>query len=161
VADGLRFHGSTSAVEEGVAWSVGYEIEVDERWHTRRARITGRSPSGERSLEVLADGDGNWVAGGVERPELAGYLDIDLESSAFTNALPMHRLGLAIGAAAEAPAAYVRADGLTIERVEQRYERIADRRYDYRAPAFDFRCELAYDEHGLVLDYPGIAVRVA
>ncbi len=73
----------------------------------------------------------------------------------------MHRLALAVGAAAEAPAAYVRADGLAIERLEQRYERIADRRYDYRAPAFDFRCELAYDRHGLVLEYPGIAVRVA
>jgi hypothetical protein len=34
-------------------------------------------------------------------------------------------------------------------------------RYDYTAPAFDFRCELVYDEYGLVLDYPGIAVRAA
>jgi hypothetical protein len=32
-------------------------------------------------------------------------------------------------------------------------------RYDYRAPAFGFSCRLAYDESGLVLDYPGIAVR--
>jgi hypothetical protein len=27
------------------------------------------------------------------------------------------------------------------------------------APAFDFACRLTYDESGLVLDYPGIAVR--
>ncbi len=32
-------------------------------------------------------------------------------------------------------------------------------RYLYAAPAFDFTCTLSYDESGLVLDYPGIAVR--
>ena len=32
-------------------------------------------------------------------------------------------------------------------------------RYDYTAPVFDFACRLVYDESGLVLDYPGIAVR--
>ena len=47
-----------------------------------------------------------------------------------------------------------------VERLEQRYECIGERRYDYRAPAFDTRCELVYDEFGLVLDYPDIAVRV-
>jgi hypothetical protein len=34
-------------------------------------------------------------------------------------------------------------------------------RYDYTAPAFEFRCELVYDAAGLVLDYPGIASRAA
>jgi hypothetical protein len=32
-------------------------------------------------------------------------------------------------------------------------------RYRYAAPAFGFTCTLVYDESGLVLDYPGIAVR--
>ena len=33
--------------------------------------------------------------------------------------------------------------------------------YDYESPAFDFRCQLTYDESGLVLSYPGIAVRTS
>lgn len=33
------------------------------------------------------------------------------------------------------------------------------RSYDYRAPMFDFECRLIYDQYGLVLDYPGIAIR--
>jgi uncharacterized protein len=33
--------------------------------------------------------------------------------------------------------------------------------YEYTAPAFDFSAILTYDRFGLVLDYPGIAVRVA
>ena len=32
-------------------------------------------------------------------------------------------------------------------------------RYRYAAPAFGFTSTLIYDESGLVLDYPGIAVR--
>ena len=50
-----------------------------------------------------------------------------------------------------------------MERLEQTYLRVPDeaarQRYDYAAPAFDFACRLTYDESGLVLDYPGIAVR--
>jgi hypothetical protein len=57
----------------------------------------------------------------------------------------------------------VRAADLTVERLDQDYARIADegccQRYDYAAPAFGFTCRLRYDESGLVLDYPGIAVR--
>ena len=75
----------------------------------------------------------------------------------------MHRLGLADGTRAEAPAAYVRALDLRAERLEQSYARLPDQggsqRYRYAAPAFGFTCTLIYDESGLVLDYPGIAVR--
>ena len=82
-----------------------------------------------------------------------------------TNAFPVHHLGLEVGQAAEAPAAYVRALDLAVERLEQRYLRLDDegdlRRYHYTSPAFDFECELVYDASGLVLDYPGIAVRAA
>jgi hypothetical protein len=71
---------------------------------------------------------------------------------------------LAVGASADAPAAYVRAQDLSVERMEQRYRRLSNEgersRYDYESPAFDTRCVLVYDGSGLVLDYPGIAVRV-
>ena len=80
-----------------------------------------------------------------------------------TNALPVHRLALPTGATAQAPAAYVRALDLSVGRLEQQYTRTSDQhghqRYDYTAPAFDFSCQLVYDEAGLVLAYPGIAVR--
>jgi hypothetical protein len=36
-----------------------------------------------------------------------------------TNALPVHRIALPAGAPADAPAAYVRAAGLAVERLEQ------------------------------------------
>lgn len=161
---GIRVDGSTTAVEDGQSWIVDYGIELDAAWRTRSAHIIGRSASGRRSTTVEADGDGRWLVDGEPAPHLDGCHDIDLESSALTNAFPVHRLGLAVSAASDAPAAYVRALDLSVERLEQHYTRIADdgarQRFDYSSPAFDFRCELVYDSHGLVLSYPGIAKRV-
>jgi hypothetical protein len=112
-------------------------------------------------LEV--DQTGRWLVDGDPAPHLDGCRDVDLESSAMTNALPVHRLGLAAAEQADAPAAYVRALDLSVERLEQTYRRIGDegarQRYDYAAPAFDFTSRLVYDESGLVLDYPGVARR--
>ena len=53
----------------------------------------------------------------------------------------------------------MRVPDLRVERLEQRYARVAEREYDYEAPAFEFACRLVYGEDGLVLDYPGIAER--
>jgi uncharacterized protein len=164
-AGGWRFAGATAAVEEGEVWAVSYEIQVDDGWCTRRASVSTRSAGGERTVEIESDGKGNWWADGAAVLPVSGCLDLDLESSAFTNALPVQRMRLDIGARAEAPAAYVRATDLRIERLEQRYARLADRDggevYDYESPAFEFRCELAYDDSGLVREYPGIATRAA
>ena len=161
-----RFEGDTAAVEEGKAWAVRYDISVDAGWATRSARVWSRASSGLRELSLEADGAGRWRVDGAPAGHLDGCLDVDLESSSLTNAFPVHRLGLAIGESADAPAAYVRALDLAVERLEQRYTRLADddegrRRFHYVSPAFDFECELVYDASGLVLDYPGIAVRAA
>jgi hypothetical protein len=163
--DGYRISGCTTAVEDGQTWMVSYAIRVDETWTTTSARIEGRSASGVRGALLEADHPGRWRVDGRAAPHLDGCLDVDLESSAMTNALPVHRMGLSAGARASAPAAYVRAPDLSVERLDQDYLRAADegrhQRYDYSAPVFDFECRLVYDESGLVLDYPGIAVRAA
>jgi hypothetical protein len=160
---GCRIQGWTTAIEDGVTWAVEYLIDLDGTGATRSARIRGRSAAGFSSALLEADGAGRWLVGGVPAPHLDGCLDVDLESSAMTNALPVRRMGPAPGAVAAAPAAYVRAVGLAVERLEQTYLRAPDETarhsYDYTAPAFGFACRIAYDESGLVLDYPGIAVR--
>jgi len=160
-----RAVGSAAAVEDEEPLIVNYTINLDDEWITTSAHVAGRSLRGARELRLDADGLGGWLIDGQPSPALDGCLDVDLESSCLTNALPVHRLSLRVGEAAEAPAAYVRALDLHVERLEQRYKRLEDRgatqRYHYEAPAFDFECELVYDHAGLVLDYPGIGERVA
>jgi hypothetical protein len=114
-------------------------------------------------VDIEGDGAGAWLVDGAPAAHLDGCLDVDLEGSAFTNAFPVRRLALAEGARAQAPAAWVRAPGLEVERLEQRYARLPDAggraRYDYESPGVGFAALLVFDEHGLVIDYPGIAVR--
>jgi hypothetical protein len=158
-------NGSTTAVEDGLPWIVEYAVELDARWCTRKAHVRARAGTGElRETTLTSDGQGRWRVNDQAASHLEGCLDVDLESSAFTNAFPIHRLALAVGSTASAPAAYVRAMNLSAERLEQRYTRVADRGacacFDYAAASFGFECRLVYDEAGLVLEYPGIALRI-
>ncbi len=162
-ADGYRVEGHSTGVEEGVVWAIEYAIELNPNWVTQSALVKGHSAAGRHEVSLEADGNGGWTVDGGPAPELDGCPDVDLEASSFTNAFPVHRLALEVGDGADAPAAYVRAPDLRIERLEQRYERLPDdgdrRRYHYASPADDFEAEIVYDAAGLAIDYPGIAVR--
>jgi hypothetical protein len=126
--------------------------------------VWGWTDAGTLERRLTAIAIGKWAVHDREIPELAGCLDIDLKSSACTNRMPVRRLDLDVGEATAAPAVYIRAHGLGVERLEQDYCRIGGegdrRRFRYRAPAFDGEELLVYDRCGLVLDYPGIAARV-
>jgi uncharacterized protein len=142
---------------------VTYQLEVDEAWKTRRAWIRSRTSTGWVEQLLESDGEGHWQIEGKGAHHLDGCLDVDLEASALTNALPVHRLDLAVGGQAAAPAAYVRLADPEIRRLDQAYARVEDQHGrqsdDYEAPAFEFRSRLIYDSAGLVLDYPEIAAR--
>lgn len=159
-AGGHLLRGHTTAVEAGTAWSVGYDVETDPSWGTRRVRAVARTASGDLVRE-LERHDGVWLVDGVPRLELDGCLDIDFESSSVTNLLPIRRLRLPPGVTESVPAVFVRADDLRVERLEQTYTRLEDGRFAYTSSTFDFACELEYDASGLILSYPGIAERIS
>jgi len=162
---GVRVEGYVTALEEGDTWAAEYLLVLDADWGTRSVRVRSRTLDGKRELELERDATGGWRVNGAAAPELDGCLDVDLEASAFTNALPVHRLALPVGGEADVPAAYVRARDLSVEVLEQRYARLPDDgdrlRFHYSSRAFAFEAELVYDASGLVIDYPGIAVRMA
>ena len=89
VRDGHHIEGWTTAVEDGHTWLVGYEIDVGDDWVTRSARVT--ESNGRRNARPpcsRADEYGRWRVNGIPAPKLDGCLDVDLESSAMTNAFP-------------------------------------------------------------------------
>jgi uncharacterized protein len=163
--DRYYLDGHVTAVEDGEAWGIRYTLTLDSNWATSSAHVVCRSALGENDVRLERDAAGMWRVDGEPMAQLAGCLDVDLEASACTNALPVNRLKLEVGQAAEAPAVYVRTRDLGVERLEQSYTRLPNAgkrlRYDYVAPCFDFRAVLVYDQFGLVLDYPQIAVRTA
>lgn len=158
-----RLRGHTTAREGSSLWAVGYDITLDAQWQTRSAQVTGSTRRGAESVVLTRlDGD-RWEVDGTHRPELDGCVDVDIESSAVTNTLPIHRLDFASGQSTEVPAAFVRAEGLGVERLEQRYTLIAVEaagfRFRYESTTFDVACELTYDRAGLIVHYPEVAAR--
>jgi uncharacterized protein len=152
--------GHTSAVEDGRAYAVRYEIALDDRWRTREVHVAGDTVAGPRETLLVSDGEGRWTVDGEPASRLDGLVDVDIEASACTNTLPIHRLALPLGEDTAAPAAYVQSLDLSVTRLDQTYRRLDDRRYDYTSQG-DFRAVLEYDDAGLIVDYPGIAVRFA
>jgi hypothetical protein len=165
-ASGYVIDGHTAAVEDGEPWAVHYTLDVDDEWCTQQCFVRSWSALGALETLVTRDPAGHWRVDGVLVPELEGCLDVDLEASACTNLLPVRRARAAVGKPTDAPAAYVHAPGLEIERLEQTYVRLARNddddvvRFEYRAPRFGYDDELEFGADGLVVEYPGIATRL-
>lgn len=157
-----RLRGRTSAREQESTWYVGYDIEVNADWTTRTVHAVSSTVAGDRAVRLERDGIG-WTVDGVARPDLDDCHDVDFESSAVTNTLPIHRLPFVVGAPVDVPAAFVQAEDLSVLRLEQRYTLLSSDAgrsvFGYRSATFDFECELVFDATGLVIDYPGIATR--
>lgn len=155
--------GRTSADDGSSAWSIGYAVSVDRAWRTVDVHVSVSTVSGENRAHLTRDDLAGWTVDGEPRPDLHGCVDVDFESSAMTNTLPLHRLDMRKGVHVDVPAAFVRAPDLRVERLEQRYTLIdatpTRRVFQYESSTFDFACELVYDAAGLVVDYPGIAAR--
>jgi len=94
-------------------------------------------------------------------PQLDGAIDVDLSITPFTNTLPIWRLDLAEGQAADIRAVYVRLPDLTVTIDPQRYTCLQrGRRYRYESLDSDFVREIDIDVHGLVVTYPGLFRRI-
>ncbi len=93
--------------------------------HAKR-RDTGTLQEGERVRRLESDGQGRWRIDGSWDGNLDGCLDVDLESSACTNVIPIRRLSLQVGETASAPAAFVHAQDLSVTRLDQSYARLAE-----------------------------------
>lgn len=160
---GHRVTGSTTAHESSVLWSVSYDVTVDSSWRTVRVHASNLAATGQGELALTRDVAGRWTVNGELRPELDDCFDVDFESSAVTNTLPLHRLDFSEGIGVDVPAAFVRADDLRVERLEQRYTLIEAGPehflFHYESSTFEFSCDLRYDGSGLIVEYPGIAVR--
>lgn len=157
---GPQASGTVLAFDEaGTPYRLIYRVEWDEGWRTRTVRARVRGAELDRSLALVADGEGHWARDGVVAPELEGCIDVDIWPTPFTNTLPIRRLGLAPGERRELSAAWVNAPALTVAPMAQAYTRLGEHRYLFESLESGFRAELELDDDGLVLDFPGVFER--
>ena len=147
-------------VIEGGPLRLHFRLETDGDWRARRLWAEAPFPDGAR-LELQSDGAGHWVDGdGRALPALEGCLDVDIAATPFTNTLPVRRLGLGEGQAAEITVVYIEIPELRARPERQRYTWLRATPdgavYRYEGLETGFSVDLAVDGDGIVLDYPGI-----
>lgn len=165
-ADSLETDGLIVRATPATTLRFLYRIRCDASGRVRN--LQGRMLEGDvPALELRGDGHGRWTTSDGE--PVAGLdrcLDVDISITPFTNTLPIRRLRLAAGASAEIDVVYLQPPEMRPQAARQRYtllrpaagERGAIWRYEGLGTGFS--TELEVDEHGLVLDYPGLWRRV-
>lgn len=133
-----------------------YRIVCDPGWYTRSGKVAGWLGEREVHIELAVDRDQFWQINGEARPEVSGCVDLDLNFSPSTNLLPIRRLDLAIGQAAEIRAAWLHFPTFELEPLSQTYRRLDETTYHYESGGGGFVSDLQVNAAGFVTNYPGI-----
>jgi hypothetical protein len=182
-ADLYGDHVAASGTQLGVdplPYRLDYRLETTARWLTRRLQVDATGTGWRRSLDLRSDGAGRWTIeasydGDVDLPPpggdpaaVAGALDCDLGASPLTNLMPVRRHDLHRSPdEVDFLMAWVSVPDLAVSLSPQRYETVraaaagAEAVVRYVGEHRDFTAELVLDADGLVVDYPGLATRVA
>lgn len=144
----------------GPSFAVSYAIDLDKDWRTLSFAVN--SVDG-RNRAYRSPTPGHWEDGkGDKLPVFDGCIDIDLSFTCFTNSLPVRRTSFAKNEAREFAMLWMPSDTLDPFVDGQRYTcREPGRRFHYEATDGAFEAEIAFDEFGLVSDYPGLFRRVS
>lgn len=168
--DSMIAHGSSVTEEYATSW----RLEVDKGWVTRRLTVAAHGHRWFRSLDLTRDRRGVWASRRIAEGEdptasssefdpasLNGALDCDLGLCPLTNTMPIRRLGLT---GTDVPArrivvAWVDVPSLRVLRSEQLYSSLGGA-VRYEVPDGGFAADLTVDQHGVVVDYPELALAV-
>lgn len=153
--DGWHLEGGAVYHAETGPAHLAYNVWCDPLWHTRRAEVRGWLGDRPIDLTILHEA-GIWLLSGHELPALAACEDVDLGFTPATNLLPVRRLALRPGEAADVRAAWLDPQCGALTLLEQRYERRSGATYRYEAPSVSFEALLEVRADGFVRRYPGL-----
>ncbi|WP_280153625.1 putative glycolipid-binding domain-containing protein [Piscinibacter sp. XHJ-5] len=152
---GWRLSGTAVFRQENVPCQLQYQVDADAQWRSVAASVAGWSGADRIEVAIAALEGGRWTLNGVEQPLASGCVDIDLGFTPATNLILLRRLELPLGVTVPAPAAWMEFPDLRLQRLEQSYRRLDERRFDYRgAPAYEG--VLVVDGDALIVEYPGL-----
>jgi len=153
---GWHLAGTAVFAHEAAGCRLDYLIVCDATWRTVSARVRGWIGDRAVDLDLVVDSAQRWRLNGIDRPNVAGCFDIDLAFSPSTNLLPIRRLNLKPGEAAQVRAAWLRFPDFTLEPLEQLYRRMDATTYQYESGGGAFRAILRTNAAGFVTHYPDL-----
>jgi hypothetical protein len=159
VDQGVTAKGMILGDRFGLPYTLRYTIACDEQWRVRELRVEDIDGTG---LVLIGDGEGRWMDGeGRRLSELDGAIDVDLAASAFTNTLPLRRLGPSLVERTAIKVAYVSIPDLSCTLAHQAYTRLPAGQVSYEGIDRNFQATLEVDQDDIVVRYPDLFVRVA
>jgi hypothetical protein len=118
-------------------------------WQVRQFMLFRDLP--EPDLWLGTDGHGRWgEVNGAHRPDLDGAVDIGVAGTVFPHAVPIRRLPLAVGEAAQLTVLVVDVETLAVEPVVHTYAHVDERRWTVAVAGHEESFDV--DQHGVPLD---------
>ena len=157
--DGAEIHGMAAFSDEGVPSALRYRVACDAAWHTIEGRVDGWRNGRAVEIHIVRLPSGEWTLNGPPCPGVTGCIDLDLSFTPASNLLPLRRLDLEIGAAAEVRSAWLEWPGAVLKALPQRYVRRTAELYAYESDVpgdGPFAATLRVDARGWIVDYPGL-----
>lgn len=151
-----HLEGTAAFLGEQRPCRLDYQVICDSTWRTLSGKVEGWLGDTIIDMQLKTDSSQHWWLNGVEQPDVTGCIDLDLNFSPSTNLLPIRRLGLAVGEAAEVKAAWLRFPSFKLEPLTQEYRRLAEDLYRYESAGGQFIAELKVNPSGFVVDYQGL-----
>lgn len=152
-ANEYNLSGTIVRLLNNIPTRITYQVVTDSYWRTKVVMIHQEHGTAMSDAHLSVTESRQWLTNGQAVPNTHGIFDIDLEVTPATNTLPIRRLNLQVGESAEVSALWVRFPSLTLERLEQRYTRLAPNQYRYEALSIGFETLLDVDDVGLVTHY--------
>jgi len=149
---GASLVGTVIGAQGGLPLRIEYQVLTSSSGLTTAVHVRQWHGFEKRQMTLGRNEKGAWTRDGAAVRQLKGCTDVDLEFSPATNALPIRRLRLAVGASDSIQAAWVRFPDLTVEKSRQRYTRIDDEG-TYRYASGTFESDLTVDQDGMVYGY--------
>ncbi len=146
--------GTAVFVEQQQPCRLDYGIVCDAHWQTLTATIEGWIGHKPIVISLSVDAQHRWHYNGQPIADVTGCIDLDLNFSPVTNLLPIRRLNLAVGEAAQVRAAWLRIPTLRLEPLAQVYRRLTTTTYQYESAGGTFVAQLQVNTSGFVTTYP-------
>jgi hypothetical protein len=137
------------------ATCLGYVVELDKSWATRRAETHGFIGCREIAHTIVRSNDG-WLHNGAHVRGLDHLLDVDFGFTPATNLQQLRRASLRVGDEVQLPVIWLDADATRLVELPQRYRRLDATRYEYEAPTVLYRATLEIADNGFVALYPNL-----
>jgi len=151
---GWQLSGTAIFLFEQKPCLLSYKVNTDTNWENCMASVSGYMGKSIIALTIARAPSTYWSINDTEVQEAADCIDLDLGFTPATNLIAIRRLSLAIGARAQAPAAWLDFPDFTLKRLEQQYHRISHSHYEYSAPKVGYADVLEVDDYSAIAHYP-------